>query len=374
MQKKAYSIIFTAFLLICFNTEAQEREINSLEIGAKAPDFDLPGIDGINYSLNDFDDYQVLFVVFWSNHCPTAQAYEDRMIAMVSKYRPKGVGFVAISPNSPVALSLSELGYSDLGVDFDDMVIRATVKAYNFPYLYDGDTHDGSVPYGPVATPHVFIFDHDRLLRYSGRIDDTENPYEESGTSEAKDAIEALLKDREVAVKETPLSGCPIKWKWNDQWSRELEKEWTEMPVTIDTINIKGIKNLITNNSENLRLINLWATWCDPSIREFPELVNIYRMYRGRDFEFISINTDNLSKKNTVLRSLKSHEAANKNYLYSASDKYALIEAVDKNWQGALPHSLLIAPGGEIIRRYAGVINPLTVKQDIVDYLGRYFD
>lgn len=352
---------------------AQQKEITTLKIGAQAPDFDLPGIDGNNYSLGDFDDFKVLSVVFWANHCPTAQAYEDRLIAMTEEYSSRGAGFVGISPNSPLAVNLGELGYSDLGDDLDDMKIRAKDKGYNFPYLYDGENHEASVQYGPVATPHIFIFDEERKLRYRGRIDNTENPYVEPGTTDAIDAIEALLEGREVALKETPSFGCSVKWSWNDEWNRRIQKQWAEAPVSMETISVTDIRNLIQNDSDNLRLVNIWATWCGPCVIEFPELITIDRMYRGRDFEFISVSADNPSRKDNVLKFLEKHEASNKNYLYNDTDKYALIEAVDKDWQGALPHSLLIAPGGEIIARYAGIIDPLKVRRDIVGYLGRYY-
>ncbi len=366
-------LLIASFLLSPSLLVGQQAEIEPLEIGAPAPDFNLPGVDGRNYTLADFDEYEVLFIVFWANHCPTAQAYEDRLIDMVNTYRPQGVGFLAISPNSPGAVSLSELGYSDLGDDMDDMIIRARNKGYNFPYLYDGDDHKGSLPYGPVATPHAFIFDSDRKLRYRGRIDDTENPYVEPNTRDAKDAIEALLEGNEVPLKETPSFGCSIKWNWNDEWKKQLEQQWAEMPVSIEMIDADGIRELIANDSENLRLVNVWATWCGPCIVEFPDLVKIDRMYRRRDFEFISLSADTPRRKDAVLKFLENHEASNTNYLYNDTDKYALIQAVDEKWQGALPHTLLIAPGGEILGRYVGVIDPLTVKRDIVEYLGRYF-
>jgi thiol-disulfide isomerase/thioredoxin len=372
-RTSACILLMTGLLLSALPVAGQPAEIKPLAIGAPAPDFNLAGIDGKNYTLADFDDYEVLFVVFWANHCPTAQAYEDRLIEMVNTYRPQGVGFVAISPNSPNAVSLSELGYSDLGDDMDDMIIRARDKGYNFPYLYDGDDHLGSLPYGPVATPHAFIFDSERKLRYRGRIDDTENPYVKPNTRDAKDAIEALLEGREVPLKETPSFGCSIKWKWNDEWKKRLEQQWAEMPVSVEMIGTAEIGRLIANDSENLRLINVWATWCGPCIVEFPELVKIDRMYRGRNFEFISLSADNPRRKDAVLKFLENHEASNTNYLYDDTDKYALIQAVDEEGQGALPHTLLVAPGGEILGRYVGVINPLTVKRDIVGYLGRYF-
>jgi thiol-disulfide isomerase/thioredoxin len=375
MMKTAPAFILLAALFLVSTSLAagQPAEIKPLEIGATAPDFNLPGIDGRNYTLSDFDDYEIFFVVFWANHCPTVQAYEDKFIEIVNEYRSRGVGFVAISPNAPNAVSLSELGYSDMGDDIDDMVIRARDKGYNFPYLYDGDDHLGSIPFGPSSTPHVFIFDSQRKLRYRGRIDDTENPYVEPRTRDAVNAIEALLEGREVAVKETPSFGCSIKWKWNDEWKKRLEQQWAEAPVNVEMIGAGDIRRLIENDGENLRLINIWATWCGPCVVEFPYLVEIDRMYRGRNFEFVTISADNPRRQDAVLKFLEKHEASNLNYLYDDTDKYALIEAVDEEWQGALPHSLLIAPGGEILGRYVGLIDPLTVKRDIVGFLGRYY-
>jgi thiol-disulfide isomerase/thioredoxin len=373
MRRTVIFIFITALVFISVNTNAQKRDVTPLKIGAPAPDFNLPATDGRNYSLSDFDDYQILAVVFWANHCPTVQAYEDRLITMVDKYKGKGVGFAVISPNSPLAINLGELGYSDLGDDFDEMKIRAQDKGYNFPYLYDGDDHEGSLQYGPVATPHIFIFDKERKLRYRGRIDDTENPYIEVRTTDAINVIEAILAGKEVAVTETPSFGCSIKWKWNDQWNRRLMQEWSEAPVKLESIEIAGIKELIENKGDNLRLINVWATWCGPCVVEFPDLVKIDRMYRGRNFEFISLSADNPSRRDNALKFLEKQEAANRNYIYNGTDKYALIDAVDADWQGALPHTLLIAPGGKVIGRYAGIIDPLTVKRDIVGYLGRYY-
>lgn len=373
-MKSIQSLLFVlASVMMFFSANAQKRDIPVLPIGAKAPDFNLKGVDDKYYSLEDFAQFDILMIVFWANHCPTAQAYEDRLIDMVNKYEPKGVGFVAISPNSPLAVNLGELGYSDMGDDFDDMVIRARDKGYNFPYLYDGDDHAGSIPYGPVATPHVFIFDKDRTLQYRGRIDDTENPYVNPNTRDAADAIDALLAGKTPKVQETRSFGCSVKWDWNKEWNETLQERWEAMPVSVELIDVDGIQKIIENETDNVILVNIWATWCGPCVIEFPHLIEIHRMYRGRNFEFISISADNPSLENNVLRFLKNNFASTRNYLYNATDKYALMDAVDDQWQGALPHTLLIAPGGELISRYAGIIDPLTVKRDIVNYLGRYF-
>jgi len=142
----------------------------TLAIGAAAPDFSLPATDGKTYSLSSFKEAKILVIVFTCNHCPTAQAYEDRLIRLTKDYSNKSVSVIAIMPNDPKSIRLDELGYTDMGDSFREMKQRAAHKHFNFPYLYDGQTEGISRKYGPIATPHVFIFDKTRRLRYSGRI------------------------------------------------------------------------------------------------------------------------------------------------------------------------------------------------------------
>jgi thiol-disulfide isomerase/thioredoxin len=164
-----------------------------------------------------------------------------------------------------------------------------------------------------------------------------------------------------------------VKWAWKDEWKKKLLVDWANEPVTLEEISAEGIQNEIRNAGDNLKLINIWATWCGPCVIEFPDFITIDRMYRGRDFEFISISGDKINNKEKALKFLTKKEASNTNYIFSGENSYDLIEAVDKDWQGALPYTLLIAPGGEIIYKVDGPIDPLTVKREIVDYLGRYY-
>src|SRR5436853_7423812 len=143
-----------------------------LKIGAKAPDFNLPGVDGKTYSLKDFASAKILVIIFTCNHCPTAQAYEQRIIKLHDDFKDKGVALVAISPNDPAAIRLDELGYTEYSDSFEEMKLRAKDRGFKFPYLYDGATQETSRAYGVVATPHVYILDQGRTLRYVGRIDD----------------------------------------------------------------------------------------------------------------------------------------------------------------------------------------------------------
>ena len=361
------------FLLFYGLLNGQDQKVIPLPIGTQAPDFHLPATDGKMYSLADFDQHPILVVIFTCNHCPTAQAYENRIIEMVNEYRPKGVGFVAISPNDPRAISLSELGYTDLSDDLIDMKIRAKEKNFNFPYLYDGKNQKVSIAYGPAATPHVFVFDRDRKLRYRGRIDDTENPYKEARKQDMREALEFLLAGKEVLEPTTKTFGCSTKWAWMRDWVEKEKAQWAQESVTLEDISPEEIPALIKNSGQKLRLINIWATWCGPCLIEFPDLVDINRMYRNRNFEFISLSTDKPGQKGKALELLQKFQASNQNYIYTGNDIYELIDAVDPDWQGALPYSGLIAPGGEIIYKVQEPVDPLTLKRAIIEYLGRFY-
>src|SRR5436190_14290712 len=189
---------------------AAEPSHAPLAIGSPAPGFNLPGVDGRNHSLRDFAGAKILVVVFTCNHCPTAQAYEERIKGLVNDFKPRGVGFVGINPNSPAGVRLDELGYTDLEDTFESMKIRAAHHEFNFPYLDDGPTETVSKKFGPVATPHVFIFDQARKLRYQGRIDDNERE-SLAKSHDTRNALEALLAGKEPPVTSTKVFGCSTK-------------------------------------------------------------------------------------------------------------------------------------------------------------------
>ena len=360
-----------ALILLGTFLNAQENH-KTLPMNAAAPDFNLSGIDGNNYSLSSFSNAKILVIIFTADHCPTAQAYEDRIINLVKDYKEKNVQVVCISSNSPKALRLDEMGYTDVGDRMEDMKIRAKDKGFNFIYLYDGDDQTVAEKYGPQATPQVFIFDQDRKLRYNGRIDDSEK-IQKVTISDARNAIDVLLEGKQVPIEQTKTFGCSIKWDYKKASAEEAITKWNQEKVELQQIGLNEISDLLKNQTDNLRLINIWATWCGPCASEFPELIEINRMYRQREFEMITLSTDDIAIKDKVLKFLEKKYASTKNYQYNLDDKYKLIEAVDKDWQGALPYTLLIKPGGEIIYKKAGAIDALELKKVIVQQLGRYY-
>jgi peroxiredoxin len=355
----------------CLGQSAGE-EPKTLEIGQSAPDFNLPGVDGRNYKLADFAKADILVIVFTCNHCPTAQAYEERIKKIAADYREKSVALVAISPNDPCAVRLDELGYSDMSDSFEEMKIRAKDRGFKFPYLYDGDKQQVSRVYGPVATPHVFIFDKERKLRYVGRVDDSEKP-DRVKSYDARNAIDALLAGKQVPVEKTRPFGCSVKWSSKRESVKNAFEAWAKENVGLEIINANGIKELVKNDSGKLRLVNVWSTWCGCCGAEFEKLIAINRMYRGRDFELVTISADSPDRKDKVLSFLKKQQASCKNYLFDSEDKYQLMEAVDKDSLGGIPYTLLVQPGGKIIYRHVGLIEPLELKKAVVEDLGRHY-
>ena len=365
---RTYFILF----ILLVGTTGLAADVKTLAIGATAPGFSLPGTDGKTYTLQSFANAKILAIIFTCNHCPTAQAYEDRMIALTKDYKAKGVAVVAVSPNDPKAVALDELGYSDMSDSFAEMKLRVKEKGYNFPYLYDGETQKMSKAYGPMATPHLFIFDQQRKLQYVGRLDAIEKPGA-ANAEDARKALDALLAGKPVAVPKTKTFGCSIKWSEKGDWAEKAPLVWAKEPVTLEVIDDAALKALLKNDTDKVRLINVWATWCGPCVTEMPEFVEINRMYRRRDFEFITISADKPDKKDKAQELLKKMQASNKNYIYHSEDKYKLIEAIDPEWQGALPYTLLIEPGGKVAYRTQGSIVPQQMKKMIVQKVGRYY-
>lgn len=340
----------------------------TLPLGSPAPDFRLPGVDGKEYTLASFAEAQVLVVVFTSNHCPTAQAYEGRIKQLVVDYAARGVAIVAINPNHAPAVRLDEMGYTDLGDTFEEMKIRAAHRGFNFPYLDDGPAQATAEAYGPVATPHVFVFDRARRLRFQGRIDDAEGePFVK--VRDTRNAIETLLAGRDPAVTSTKVFGCSIKWKdkaaGNAQWLERVAQE----PVSLESADVAALAALRANGSGKVRVINVWATWCGPCVAEFPDLVETNLRFRGREFELVTVAAEPPAMKGKVLAFLQKHHASTRNLIFGDADKYKMIEAIDPEWSGALPYTLVVDPNGKVIHRETGALDFLELRRKLLPAL-----
>jgi hypothetical protein len=176
----------------------------SFESGAAAAHFDghfqnLLGTDGLRYSISSFADARLLAVVFISNGCPTVRVYEDRLTDIQRRYADQKVQLVAVNANNP---------YLSPGDAYPEMVKRA--QGFGFPYLKD---EDGVLArtLGAVCTPHAFVFDQDRTLRYQGRVDDARDPARVT-ISDLDQSLRALLAGQALTDPVTEPFGCSIVW------------------------------------------------------------------------------------------------------------------------------------------------------------------
>jgi thiol-disulfide isomerase/thioredoxin len=355
---------------------AASEHPSPLAIGSTAPDFKLTGIDGKTYTLASFKSSKVLAVVFTAVHCPTAEVYEQRLKQLVTDYQPKNVAFAVIQPNNAKALRLDEMGYTDLGDSVEDMKTRAEHRQFNFPFLYDGETQEVSKQYGPVATPHIFIFDSDRKLRYQGRIDS--NPREPlAKVPDARNALDAVLAGTQVPVEKTPAVGCSVKWLDKAPSHDAEQAGFAKEPVPLEKISPDGMKELRQNNTGKTLLVNFWATWCAPCVEEFPDLQNTWRMYRRRPFQMVTVTINYPDEEKAVRTFLESQHASTRNLIPSTMDPSDVVQAFDPDWNGGVPYSVVIAPGGKVLYRSSGRIEILKARRAILasfpddDYVGQ---
>lgn len=345
-----------------------------LSLGSRAPDFTLRGVDGKLHKLSDYADAKVLVVIFTCDHCPIAQMYESRIEKLYEDYKDRGLAVVAIEGNDPKATVIDELDSSDLGDTLADMKVRYQYRHLHYPYLYDGDTQSVTRAYGPQATPHVFVFDRNRHLRYEGRFD---NSYriEKVRTHDAQNAIDNLLAGQPVKVTHTAVFGCSTKWAEKKALVAEYNEKLDNTPVTVSTVNAAGLKKLRANAGDNYTLIDFWATWCSSCIAEFTDLQNTFRMYNDRGFKLVTVSVNTPDEKQSVLRFLQRQHATSENLLFGSDDTATLQAAFDTKWQSAVPYTVLLGPNGKVLYKSLGSVDILQLRRKILaavpsDYIG----
>jgi thiol-disulfide isomerase/thioredoxin len=269
------------------------------------------------------------------------------------------------------------------------MKLYAKEQGFPFPYLYDGDTQVTAKAYGCLATPHVFLFDRERKLRYVGRVDDSRFADPATVKSlDARNAVVEMLAGKPVTVPSTTVMGCSTKWNSNKAEIAVADEKWKAEPVVLENIDAAGVAALAKNTSNRLRLINVWATWCAPCVAEFPGLVSLSRRLGNRDFELVTISMDDPKMESQAKKFLEKQHASPpsrlkrvlsaegrtaSNFIYTGASTDDLVKALDPEWPGPLPHTIVVAPGGKIIYRHNGEVNIAELQAKIVDTLGAYY-
>lgn len=196
------SLLFVGLMSFTFmNNPTTETE--GYKVGDTATDFSLKNIDGKMVSLADYKDAKGFIVIFTCNHCPYAVMYEDRINEIHNKYASQGYPVVAINPNDP------EVKPED---SFENMKVRAQEKNFKFAYLID-EGQKVFPQYGATKTPHVFLLDNKRVVKYIGAIDDNARSADDVEETFLEDAIISLQMGEKVDPSVTKAVGCSIKVK-----------------------------------------------------------------------------------------------------------------------------------------------------------------
>ena len=192
--------VATMLLAACSSSAAP---LSKLEIGVAAPEWSgIIGVDDKEHSLADYRKARIVVMVFTCNHCPTAKAYEDRLVALQNDYKEKGVQVIAVSVNDAKAYPADS---------FENMKVRAKDKEFNFPYIYD-PSQRMAYDYGATCTPHVFVLCQDRKIAYKGAVDDNNN-LQRVEKHYLRDALDALLAGEQPATPVTRERGCSVKYR-----------------------------------------------------------------------------------------------------------------------------------------------------------------
>ena len=352
-----------------------------LGIGSPLPAFSLPGTDGKTHTEATYANAKILCLIFTCNHCPDSVAAAARTEQIHQDYKGKGVSIVAVNANNPKSLRPDELGYSPYGDSFEEMKPFAESHGWTFPYLYDGETQKFATACGAQSTPHVFVFDADRKLRYTGRMDDAGRSSEPVEKSYLRDALDALLAGKEVRETVTRSFGCSTKWLFKGGSVEKEQKAWEQIPVTLDELDAPLAQKLRANKSGNVRVINFWSTTCGPCVAEFPELIDTYRRFQNRNVDFISISMDPIGQKAKVKKFLESRHAAlssrtkpsmekeertANNYIWNGGNPDKLAEAIYPEWTGALPLTVIISPEGKLLWKHSEQIDVVELRAQIL--------
>ena len=360
-------LLTCALLTSLFTCGCGRPDVPGLPLRSTAPDFSLPGADGRQHSLGDYADRQILALVLTANTCPAAQLYERRIQRLHQEYRDRGVAVIAVNANRPDALHLADLAYSDGGETLDDMTARVNHRGLTYPYLSDGESQSLTKALGAVSLPHVFVFDRARVLQYSGRLDDDLRE-DRVTSSDARDAIEALLAGRAVPRGRPVQPGCEVRGLSPREPDAALAR-FQAAPVPLEMAGAEALTRLRQNGTGKLLLINFWATWCAPCASEFPDLEETYRRYHARGLEYVTVSVNDPGEREGVERFLREHHASHDNRLFATSDVYGLQAAFDPNMPAPVPFTLLLAPNGDVLYQHLGEVDFRALRRAILAHL-----
>ena len=351
----------TAILGVCSSVFALDNQEDM-------PPFRLLGADGHIYDSTKFNKSELLAIVFLSNHCPTSQIFQHRIIRLATEYRSKGLSVIAISPNDPEAILPDELSHSALGDTLPEMAVRAQELQYPFPYLYDGKTQEVAKAYGVRVTPHAFLFDKKRKLRYSGRIGDPKNP-EREDREELRIAINSLIQGIEPSVVRGLVFGNSIKWTKDRIIAERARERFSRESVYLKSANTRTLQFVRKNNSKQPKLIYVWSILDKNNRQELLQLATIYKIYRKRGLKLFTICVDGNKFSDVAHKLLNETQSSGTNYICSGTEISPLVDLRAEKGIKTTPFLGLLTPDAKVFYRSTKGLDSLAIKRNIIDVL-----
>lgn len=344
-MKRVLTLAITiAFVLLATpNAHTRTSANAALAIGATAPEFELKDLSGKPHALKSYRGKPTV-VVFISARCPISKMYQDRIRAVADDYAKRGIAFLAINANADESLA--------------EVRTHAEQNKLNFTILKD----EGNIvadAYAAERTPTVYVVDGGGVLRYQGRIDNSQSERLVK-RNDLRAALDELLAGKAVSVAETKAMGCVIKRAQNlgQSPTAKVKAAITTADPNVVLLKPTAFADLVKQSAGKVLIVNFWATWCGPCVAEFPEFVKLDQTYRDKGVRFVHISADDSTDlKSKVIPFLKEQKAQSDQFLQDTEDPQEMIDVVFKDWSGALPATFAYDKTGKMVFHQFGIID-----------------
>jgi len=342
MNKRLW-IVSVAVLLTFAAFSIQITANAALVVGNPAPDFTLAGINGKSHALKDYRGKTVV-VSFISARCPISNAYKDRIRAVADEYTKRDVAFLAINSNADESL--------------DEMRSYAAKNNLAFTILRD----EGNVvadAYAAERTPKVFVIDGEGVLRYQGRIDNSQNPRMVK-RNDLREALNEMLSGKPISVAETKALGCLIKrvQDINAAPAKIAPAQAKSADPKVGTLKPADFNKFKDSAKGKVLVINFWATWCGPCVAEFPEFVALDAKYRDKGVKLVGITADDPADvQPKVIPFIKKQKVMFDIILQDTEDPQEMMDLINKDWPGVLPATFVYDKQGKLAYSRFGIID-----------------
>src|SRR5262245_29117864 len=346
-------IILPAITLALATFSIQTTANATIVIGNLAPDYTLSDLDGKTHALKDYRGKTVV-VSFISARCPITNAYKDRIRAVADEYSKRDVAFIGV--NSNVDESIEEM--------------RAYAAKNNFDFTILKDK--GNVvadSYAAERTPKVYVIDGEGVLRYQGRIDNSQNP-KMVNRNDLREALNEMLAGKPISVVDTRALGCLIKRVQDAAAAPPTTSAKATPPQKaakaappqkapqVETLKPEDFAKFRDSAKGKVLVLNFWATWCGPCVAEFPELVALDAQYRDKGMKLVGITADEPEDvQPKVIPFIKKHKVKFDIIRQDLEDSERIMSQITKDWNGVIPVTVVFDKQGNLAYSKFGIID-----------------